>query len=159
MRRAAHSDGCGRCLAGVFLEPGDQLVEVVCRKIFARGDEDRAIGQQRYRFKILEHVVLDRIDGARAHVAQPIADAQRIAVRRRACRTGDADAAAGAGDILDHHGLAELSREIIGKDSRDGVGDAAGRHRHDDGDGTGRINLRAGKSRKDRQRGSARSET
>src|SRR5262245_57229501 len=39
----------------------------------------RAVGQQRYRFKILEHVALDRINDAR------VADTDRIAFRRRAC--------------------------------------------------------------------------
>jgi hypothetical protein len=158
MTRAAGSDGRAGCLVGICLEPGDQFVEVVRRKILARGDQDRAVGQQRHRFKIVEHVVLDRVDGARAHVAQPIADAQRIAVGRRACGAADPDAAAGARGVLDHHGLGERDGQMISKDARDRVGDPAGRHRHDDGDGARGINLRAGNGRENRQRGSARSE-
>jgi hypothetical protein len=42
---------------------------------------------------------LDRVNGARAHMAQPVADAERIAVRRRTRGAADPDAAARAGDV------------------------------------------------------------
>src|SRR5262245_23847871 len=156
MSRAAGPDGCGCCLIVICLEPSDQFLEVVRRKIFSGCDENRAVGQQRYRFKILEHVILDRIHGARAYMAEPIADADRVAVRRRACGAADADAAARASDVLDYHGLAERDRQLIGKYTRDRVGDPAGRYRHDDGDGVRRIGLRRRNMRHRRQRGSAR---
>ena len=74
-------------------------------------------------------------------MAEPIADTDRIAVRRRARGAADRDAAASAGDVLDHHGLAERDRQMIGKDTRDRVGDPAGRYGHDDGDGARWIGL------------------
>ena len=159
MRRAAGADGCGRRLVGVGLEPGDQRLEIVGGKILTRGDEHRAVGQQRYGGKILEHVVLHRVDRARADVAQPITDADRVAVRRRACGAPKPDAAAGAGDVLDHDGLAECDGEMIGKDARNRIGDPAGRHRHDDGDGARWIELRPRRAPEGRQRGSARGQT
>ncbi len=91
-------------------------------------------------------------------MAQPIADAKRIAVGRCAGGAANPDAAAGAGDVLDHHRLTERDREMIGKDARDRVGDPAWRHRHNDRDGARGISLRADNPRQDRQRGSARSE-
>jgi hypothetical protein len=63
-------------------------------------------------------------------VAQPIPDADRIAVW---CRTGSAahsDTAARAGDILNHHRLAERRRQVIGKYARNRVGHPTGRYRH-----------------------------
>jgi hypothetical protein len=70
---------------------------------------------------------LDSVYGARAHMAQPIADADRMAVRHRACGAADPDAAARPGDVLNHHSLTERDRQMIGKYARDRVGDPAGR--------------------------------
>ena len=89
-------------------------------------------------------------------MAEPIADADRIAVRRRACGAADADAAARASDILDYHGLAERDRQMIGKNTRDRVGDTAGRYRHNDGDGVRRIGFRRRNTRHSQQGSSAR---
>src|SRR5262249_329730 len=145
--RTAGADGCGRCFVGVCLEPGDQLLEVVRWKIFPGGDEYRAVGQQRYRFKILEHVVLDRVNGARADMAQPVADADRIAVWSRACGAANPDAAARASNVLNHHGLAERDRPIIANYTPNRGGNPAGRYRPDDGDGVRRICLRPSDAR------------
>src|SRR5262249_22742745 len=123
---------------------------------FPGGNEYRAVGQQRYRFKILEHVVLDRVNRASADMAKPIADAQRIAVRRRTRCAADPDAATRASDVLDHHGLAKRDRQMIGKDTRDWVSDPARRHWHDGGDGARRIGLRPSKARDGWQSGSSR---
>src|SRR5262249_61372956 len=78
--------------------------------------------------------------------------------RRRAYGAADPDAAARAGDVLDHHGLAKPDRQMIGKDTRDRVSDPAGRYRHNDGDRPRRIGLRSRNTRHSRQRGSARCE-
>ena len=47
--------------------------------------------------------------------------------------------AAGAADILDHHGLAEHLAHVLGHDARDDIARAAGREGDDDGDRVGGI--------------------
>ena len=72
----------------------------------------------------------------------PMADADRVAVGRRARDPADADGAAGAGRVLDDDGLAERAAHALGHDAGDGVGRTAGRERHDHGDRPRRIGLR-----------------
>jgi hypothetical protein len=74
-------------------------------------------------------------------MAGPVADAQRVAVGRRLDRAADADAGAGAGDVLDHDGLAERDAHALAEDARQRVGRPAGRERHHHGDGARRILL------------------
>ena len=71
-----------------------------------------------------------------------LAEIEGVAVGRRAHHAADADAAAGAADVLDDHRLAERLPQPIVQDARDGVGRAAGRERHDHGDRPRRIGLR-----------------
>ena len=52
--------------------------------------------------------------------------------------------AAGAADVLDHQRLAERLAHLLGDDARDHVARAAGRERHDHGDGAVGIVLRRG---------------
>jgi hypothetical protein len=61
-----------------------------------------------------------------------------------------------ASDVLDHHGLAKRDRQMVGKDTRDRVGDPARRYGHDDGDGARRIGLGNCDARHSRERGNAR---
>ncbi len=68
-------------------------------------------------------------------VSGPVrADQQRIAVGRRARHELGADAAAGAGAVVDHHRLSERLADLIADDAADNVGIAAGRERHDQPD-------------------------
>ena len=87
---------------------GDQvLVRIVGRRRHQRGDGDEVAG----------------------------GDEDRVAVRRRLGHGVDAERAAGAGAVLDHHGLAERLGELLADEARADIGDAAGRERHDDADG------------------------
>ena len=80
--------------------------------------------------------------GAGADVTRPVADAERVAVRRSLRGTGDADAGAGAGHGLDDDGLAERHPHALAQDARERVRRPAGGKRHDDGDRARRIALR-----------------
>ncbi len=82
-----------------------------------------------------------------------MADAQRVAVGRGVRHAADADGAAGAADILDDDGLAEGCLHPLGQEARDGVGRAAGRVGHDDGDDVRRIALRLRVERARREQG------
>ncbi len=57
------------------------------------------------------------------------------------------DVTAGAGAVLDDDRLPPFLRQEIGDDARHGVGGAAGRERHDDLHGAGRIILRGDAAR------------
>ena len=84
------------------------------------------------RDEILQRIVVElglheRVDGERAVRAGE----QRVAVGRRARRHLGAEAAARAGAVLDHEGLAERLAHALAAQPRDEVRIAAGRERHD----------------------------
>jgi hypothetical protein len=141
MRGAAGADGRGRRLAGIGLEPGDQLRPGPCRQRVLADDDERRRGQQRHGRQILEDVPGDRIHRACADMARPVADAQRVAVGCRFDGAGDADACARAGDVLDHDRLAERLAHALAQDAGERVGRAARRERHDHRNGARRILL------------------
>ena len=70
-----------------------------------------------------------------------MADAERVTVRSGASDLADADAAAGAADVLDDHALVQRNLHALGEDARDRVGRPAGRIGHHDGDDSGWINV------------------
>ena len=132
-----------RYLARVGLDPRDQLVQVLRGDRGIADDQLRIGSDQRHRLEVLEEIVRERIGRAVEHMGAPLADAQRIAVGRRAGDPADADAAVRPGDVLDDDGLPERHPHALGDDARDGIGRAAGGERDHQGDGTGRIGLRA----------------
>src|SRR5256885_13263159 len=71
-----------------------------------------------------------------------MAEAERVAVRRGAHCAPDPDGAAGSGDVLDDHRLAERDAHPLADGARDRVGRPAGRERHHDRDRTRWIGLR-----------------
>ena len=108
-----------------------------------RDDDERRDHQQRHRLEIGQQVVGQVAVGcAGDDVRAVLAEADGVAVGRRAHRAADADGAARAGDVLDDDGLAERDPHPLGEDAADHVGRSAGRERHDHGDGLGRIGLR-----------------
>jgi hypothetical protein len=143
VRPAAGADRRGRCLLGVGFEPRDELFEVVCRQGFSCHDPERGIGDFRHRLKIRQHVVRNRIDGAGSDMACPIAEAQRIAIRRRAGASAHPDAAARAAHVFHHDGLAERLLEILSEHTRQRRRGSACRERHDHRERPRRIGLRA----------------
>ena len=57
LRAAGGADGRGLRLIWIGLEPGDQLAHVLRRKILARDDDLRRVGEKRDRRKIVHDVV------------------------------------------------------------------------------------------------------
>ena len=93
-------------LAGVGLHPGDEIFQIVGRKIFLRDHQLRIDRDQPDRLEILLQVVVELVDDA-ADVRVPLADVDGVAVGRGARDAPDRDAAAGAADVLDDDRLAE----------------------------------------------------
>ena len=75
-------------------------------------------------------------------MAGPVADAERVTVRRGLRGAHDADAGAGAGDVLDDDGLAERYPHALAQNAGERIRRTARRKRHDDGDGMRWIGLR-----------------
>jgi len=63
-----------------------------------------------------------------------MADADRVAVGRRAGELGHGDGAGGAGDVLDDELLAKLLAHALADDAGQQVGRTACREGHDHGD-------------------------
>src|SRR6185312_16671422 len=120
-----------------------------------RDDPDRRVGNERDRREIIDHVVGQLHHRGVEHVGLYVTDAQRIAVRRGAGDAADADAAAGAADVLGNDGLVQHRAHAVGQNARDGVGRAAGRIGHHDGDDARRERLRPRGVRRQRQDGGA----
>jgi hypothetical protein len=131
-----------RRLAIHLLQPCNQAFDVVCRQVLARDDPDRRVGDQRHRLEILHHVVIQMHGRGVEHVRLDMADAHRVAVGRRMGDATDPNGAAGTTDIFDDDRLAKRILHAVGQDARDGVGRAAGRVGHHEGDRPRRIILR-----------------
>ena len=107
LRGAAGADGaeCGRL--GLRLQPSDQFARRLRRHgVFAEDPQWRG-GQQRDRLQIFQDVVIELVDRRRADMARPIADADRVAVRRGVDDAPGRDRAARAADGFDDDRLAE----------------------------------------------------
>ena len=63
-----------------------------------------------------------------------MADAERVAIRRRVNGTANANRAACSGNIFNDDRLPKRLTHAISENARQGVGWAAGGERHDDGD-------------------------
>ena len=140
--RAAYPDRAVVGFAVALFEPGDEALEVVGRQRLVGDDPDRRVGDQRDRREIVYHVVGEIHRRGVEHVGLHVADADRVSVGRRLRNTADADAAAGAGDVLDDQRLAEAHLHPFGQDARERVGRPAGRIRHHERDRARRIDLR-----------------
>ena len=108
-----------------------------------RADEREAFDEVRDRREVLDRVVRQlAIDVGQDRVRAGRVEQQRVAVRRRLRDELRADAAAGAGAVLDDERLAELRAHAVGENPRDAVDAAAGRERNDDAHRLDRIRLR-----------------
>ncbi len=113
MRPASDADGCGRGLVGIGLQPGNHVFHVVSRKRLPGHDPKRAGGDVGYRLEVVEQIECQRVHGAGADVTCPVAEAERVSVSCGACGAAGADAAAGAGHVLDDDRLAERALHVI----------------------------------------------
>jgi hypothetical protein len=110
----------------------------------------RRRAHQADRREVLHGVVGDFRIEARIDDEIAAAGKQRIAVRGRARGRGDAEIAAGAGEILHIELLPQALREFLRKQPRGGVIGATGGDRHDHADRTRRVGLCAGGARQRR---------
>ena len=149
VRAAAGADARRRRLVRIGLQPGDQLLGVLGRQRLLADDHQRRHREPDDRLEIVHRIPRHRIERRRADVARPVADAERVAVGRRADHAADADGGARAGHGLDQDRLAERLLHVLAHDPRDRVGRPARRERHDQRDRLRRIGfgLRAGQAR------------
>ncbi len=135
MREAGEAGRAVIELAGLALGEFDQLLDALRRQ--ARIDHQH-IGrgaEHRDRLEILDRVV-GQLGAERGRDRMGAAGDQpdRVAVGGCLGDDIDADSAAGAGPVLDHHLLAELLAERLRHEACDHVGSGAGREGHDDTD-------------------------
>src|SRR5262249_10082983 len=107
-------------------------------------------------FKIAQHIVLERVDGAVQDVCAPVTATERIAIRRRTRDSGSANAPRCTGYVFNEDGLPEPCFHELGQDSCSRVSRAARGVPYDYRDWPGRKCLRSRRLRDDRQRNGAR---
>src|SRR5258705_9675160 len=117
MRSAAYTDGPGRRLVRVSLQPRDEGLQVICGESPPCGDKIGLGREQRDRFEVPQQVVLQRIDSTVADVCAPAADDDRISVRCRTCDPPNADAASRATHVLNDDGLTKRLPHPLGHDA------------------------------------------
>src|SRR5262249_22625244 len=83
------------CLVWICLQPGDELLQILCGHGFLRSDQQRSLAEQRDRFEIVSQIELKRIEGAICDEVVPIADGEGITVGGSACDAAGADAPIG----------------------------------------------------------------
>jgi hypothetical protein len=83
----------------VRLQPGDQVLQVVCRDAFACKKDKRNGGQWDNRHEPVKYVVGQRIKSAVLHMSAQRADTKRITVRTCASGATDADAPVRAANV------------------------------------------------------------
>jgi hypothetical protein len=87
--------------------PGFALSHAIGRNAFLRSDQNRVAHDEPDRRKVLEQIVLQRIDSAVGDVSGPVALHERVAVGRCPSDAADADAARSARYVFDNDGLAQ----------------------------------------------------
>jgi hypothetical protein len=108
MRDRADAGAAHRGLALVGFGISDDIVEVVQRQRLARHQHHRRSGDQNHRREITARIVRQlRIHAEACGVRPEIAHDHGVTVRIGAGGARRADRAAGAGNVLDHHLLAE----------------------------------------------------
>jgi hypothetical protein len=138
------------------LRQRDELGERVRRHVAADEEQHRLRAHQRDVREVAQRVVAGLLVGGRvARVRVRHADVpdqrvarvqqQRVAVGRGAAHRFAADAAAGAGAVVDDHRLAQRLRQFLGDDAAEHVGEAPGGPRHDDLDRLARVVGRSGR--------------
>src|SRR5262249_27561500 len=110
------------------------------------------------RLEVLLHVVWESVDRAVNDVRIPVANNQRVSVRRGTGEPTDANASIRARHILDDNRLTERRSKTFANHAPEQIREPATRQRHDNRNWPGRIGLRPSNTRRGRERGSARCE-
>ena len=131
-------------LAGIFPGVGDEVGEILGREILAQRDDAEGLRHHRNRNERIRRKRQFRIDRVGRGTGAGVADRNGITIRLGARRPRERGRTAGARDILDHDRLPERLAHLFGHRARDHVRTAAGRERHDHGDGTFWEILRVG---------------
>ncbi|MNL09214.1 hypothetical protein D3C87_1299660 [compost metagenome] len=143
-RARAHRAVVG--LVGVGLEPAHQLAHVLRRNARMHHQHVHHRSHLRDRCEVFHRVVVDLAVQAGRDAQRRGREQQRVAVGRSLGDVLRRDHGAGAGLVLHQHGLAQALVQPLGEQARHDVGRAAGRERHDERDGLGRVGLRRGSS-------------
>ena len=121
------------------LDPGDEIRRLLSGDRLAPDQQHRRIVDEADRLKILLGVVAQIGEQAGRSQQRDMVDQDGGAVRVGARHALIRARAAGAYHVFDHDGLAERPRHLVADQACDGVGAAAGRIRHHQRDGAGRI--------------------
>ena len=134
-------------LRAFALRPLEELGEVLRRHRRMHYQRKDVLGEQRDRREALQDVEID-LEEKRQRQRRVDVHGDRVAVGRGLRHRIEADGAAGAAAILDHHGLMPASLQARREEPRDQVRRGSGRLAEDDADRPARETLRAGEARK-----------
>ena len=135
MRQRAGGGRAVAALARVGLHPVDQLLERLGRHLRADGDGEIEGGDLGDRLEVADGIVGQRlVDVGIDRHRRDRREQQGLAVRRGGFHRLHADAALGAGAVLDDDGLVEGDAQVLGDQPRQGIARAAGGKREDDAD-------------------------
>ena len=136
MMGGAGAGGAVVQLARVGLGVGDELGQRLGRDLIRIDDDHlRRPRDQGHRNKILLDVVIEVGIERRCNGVMRRAHEEGVSVRSGLGRGRCANGAACAGAVFDQHAFAQLCVELGCERARKGIGAAAGRERHDEGDG------------------------
>ena len=139
----------------VLLGIGDELLEVRHRQTCLGDQQQRRRPGEADRLEAGQRVVGQLLEqGGVGDVRADRAEPDRVAVGRGVRELGQSDRAAGAADVLDHHGLLEVRRHALRHRAGQRVAGTAGRERHDQGERLGGKALggsRAGRQQERRE--------
>ncbi len=116
----------------------DELLHGLDRQLGMHGQEQRGMREQRDRHEIMRLIRQLLVDEGIDRQERIVGDDELIAVGRRRHQCDGGDGAAAPRPVLDHDGLLEPFLQARRNDASHGVGQSAGRERHDELDDPGR---------------------
>jgi hypothetical protein len=119
--RTAQAAGADRRLVGICPQPSHKFCQVAARHSVSRNDEGGQNRQQRNRLQVRPKVIGKRISYLVYNVRTKIAEAERVAIGRRAHRPADADAAVRAGNFFNQDWLPKQRLQALSQNAGDSV--------------------------------------
>src|SRR5262249_59429175 len=114
-----NAGGSLRRLVRIGLQPRNQAFQVSRRHRILCNDEPRTASEPWDGLEIIQHVVLERVDGPVDNVGAQEAGAERVAITCRARDAADAKGPSGATYVFNDDGLTEPAPHALGHDARD----------------------------------------